>query len=63
LYNLKDDIGEHQDRAADMPEIVAGLNQLLDRFLKNTKAALPKENPEDKVVKTPVPTHLPVKHL
>jgi arylsulfatase A-like enzyme len=63
LFNLKDDTGENQNRAADMPGEVAELNQLLDGFLKDTGAALPKENPEDKVLKTPVPSHLPVKHL
>jgi hypothetical protein len=56
-------LGERQDQAAAMPEKVVELNRLLDHFLKDTGAALPKENPEDKVVQTPAPSHLPVKHL
>jgi arylsulfatase A-like enzyme len=63
LFNLKNDIGERQNRAAEMPEKVAELNRLLDRFLKDTGAALPRENPEEKEVKVPAPSHLPVKHL
>ena len=63
LFNLKDDIGERQNQAAAMPEKAAALNRLLDHFLKDTEAALPKENPEEKIVKTTVPSHLPVKHL
>ena len=30
LYNLKEDIGETTDVAADNPEVVARLNELLD---------------------------------
>ena len=63
LFNLKDDIGEHQNLSAEMPEIVAGLNQLLDRFLKDTGAFFPRPIPEDKTIKTPEPSYLPVKHL
>ncbi len=45
LYNLKDDIGEQTNLAAQKPELVAQLNQRIDRFLADTNALIPKPNP------------------
>jgi arylsulfatase A-like enzyme len=46
LYNLKDDLGEKEDLAGRMPDRVKQMDVLLDRFLKDTGAALPKLNPD-----------------
>lgn len=46
LYNLKDDLGETRNRAKDMPARVKELDALIERFLKDTRAALPKPNPK-----------------
>jgi len=45
LYNLKEDLGETKDLAAKEPERVKEMNALLDHFLKNTSAVMPKPNP------------------
>ena len=45
LYNLKDDIGETRNLAAEKPERVKELDRLIDGFLKDTEAVLPKPNP------------------
>ncbi|MBM3787963.1 MAG: N-acetylgalactosamine 6-sulfate sulfatase, partial [Acidobacteria bacterium] len=45
LYNLKDDIGETVNLAARNPSKVRELNRLIDKFLVETKAAVPKRNP------------------
>ena len=45
LYNLKDDAGESKNLAADKPEIVRELNELITGFLKDTDAVIPKRNP------------------
>jgi arylsulfatase A-like enzyme len=46
LYNLKDDIGETKNLAAQMPRKVKELDRLVERFLKDTRAVLPKPNPK-----------------
>ena len=46
LYNLKDDLGETRNLAADHPDKVRELNGFLDNFLKQTGAVLPKSNPD-----------------
>lgn len=46
LYNLKDDLGEMRNLAAGMPEKVKELDHLLDCFLRETRAVLPKPNPK-----------------
>ena len=46
LYNLKDDIGETRDLSAKYPDRVRELGALLERFLKDTHAVVPKPNPE-----------------
>ncbi len=45
LYNLAEDIGEHNDLAAKYPERVRQLDARIDQFLRNTGAVLPKPNP------------------
>ena len=45
LYNLKDDIGERNNLAARMPERVKELNALIEGFVRDTRAVLPKPNP------------------
>jgi arylsulfatase A-like enzyme len=45
LYNLKDDLGETTNLAATMPDKVKELNVLIDGFLQDTKALIPKPNP------------------
>ena len=45
LFNLRDDIGETTDLAARMPAKVKELDALIDRFLADTKALVPKPNP------------------
>lgn len=45
LYSLKDDIGETRNLAAQMTEKVRELDALIEGFLKDTKAVLPKPNP------------------
>ena len=45
LYNLKHDIGETTNLAADHPEKVRELDALIERFMKETDALVPKPNP------------------
>ena len=45
LYNLKDDVGESKDLTADRPQQVKELSALIDAFLKDTDAVVPKPNP------------------
>jgi arylsulfatase A-like enzyme len=45
LYNLKDDLGETHNLAAASPDQVKRLDALLERFLSETGAAVPKPNP------------------
>jgi arylsulfatase A-like enzyme len=45
LYNLKDDVGETQNRAAERPELVHELNGMISGFLKDTEAVIPIRNP------------------
>ncbi len=52
LYNLKDDLGETQNLAATMPDKVKELNVLIDGFLQDTKALIPKPNPNYRSAKT-----------
>ncbi len=54
LYNLKVDIGETKDISAEMPDKVKELDALIDRFLRDTNAVLPKPNPQyDPTAKRP----------
>ncbi|MBA4188872.1 MAG: N-acetylgalactosamine 6-sulfate sulfatase [Planctomycetaceae bacterium] len=45
LYNLKDDIGETKNLAAENPALVKELAALINAFLKDTEAVVPKANP------------------
>lgn len=45
LYNLKEDIGERNNLAAKYPDRVKQLDGLLEAFLQNTHAVVPKANP------------------
>lgn len=46
LYNLKDDVGETHNRAAEQPELVRELNGLISGFLRDTEAVIPIRNPD-----------------
>jgi arylsulfatase A-like enzyme len=46
LYNLGEDIGETNNLAAEHPERVERMDALIDRFLEETKALVPKPNPD-----------------
>jgi hypothetical protein len=48
LFNLKDDIGETKNRAAEKPELAKELNAHISAFLKDTEAVVPKANPNYK---------------
>jgi arylsulfatase A-like enzyme len=45
LFNLKDDLGEKRNVAAEHPEIVAELDGRIAQFLTETKAVVPVPNP------------------
>jgi len=45
LYDLKADLGETKNLAAERPDLVRELNGLLNGFLKDTEAVIPKRNP------------------
>ncbi len=46
LYNLKDDIGETRDLSEKYPDRVREMGVLIERFLADTHAVVPKPNPE-----------------
>ena len=46
LYNLKNDIGETRDLSAEQPDRVKALDALIEKFLADTKAVVPKPNPK-----------------
>lgn len=45
LYNLRDDLGESKNLAAQMPDKVKALDSLIDGFLNDTGATYPRPNP------------------
>jgi len=45
LYNLRNDIGETRNLAAERPELVKRLDALITKWLKDTEALVPKLNP------------------
>lgn len=45
LFYLPDDLGEQNDLAAKYPERVQQMDALIDRFLKETHAVVPRPNP------------------
>jgi hypothetical protein len=59
LYNLRDDIGETKNLAAEKPELARELNVLIAGFLKDTEAVVPVLNPNFKSA-VPVPANDPL---
>ena len=58
LYNLKYDVGETKNLAAEKPELVRELNELITGFLKDTVAVIPIRNPKyDKATVPNDPLH------
>ena len=55
LYNLAEDIGETTDLAGQQPDIVSELSALIDRFLSDTDAVVPKPNPQYRPGADPFP--------
>jgi len=49
LYNLKNDIGEHKDLAATMPEKAAELRKMIHKWRKEVDAKMMKPNPRYKL--------------
>lgn len=45
LFNLHADIGEQNDLSAELPNTVRRLDKMIDSFLADTKAAVPRRNP------------------
>ena len=45
LFNLREDLGEKNNLAAQKPELVAELDALIEGFLTDTKAVVPVPNP------------------
>ncbi len=46
LYDLKNDLGERRNLATQKPELAKELNGLIDGFLRDTDAVIPKLNPD-----------------
>lgn len=46
LFNLRDDLGEKNNVAAQKPELVTELDALITKFLADTKAVVPVPNPD-----------------
>lgn len=57
LYNLKDDLGESKNLAAANPKIVEELSGLINQFLSDTEAVVPKPNPMYKGRQAPLPSN------
>ncbi len=45
LFNLRQDLGEQHNLAAEKPDLVAELDELITRFLTDTRAVVPLPNP------------------
>ncbi len=45
LFNLRDDLGEKNNLAAQKPELVAELDAMIEKFLTDTEAVVPVPNP------------------
>jgi len=45
LFNLRDDLGEKRNLAAERPELVAELDALIEKFLADAQAVVPVPNP------------------
>ncbi|WP_084422534.1 sulfatase [Rubripirellula obstinata] len=46
LFNLKEDVGESKDVSAEHPEMVRELDAMIEEFLVDTGAVLPRPNPK-----------------
>lgn len=46
LYNLKEDVGERRDLAAEHPDRVTAMDAKIEAFLQETQAITPKPNPD-----------------
>ena len=46
LYNLKEDVGEQDNRASELPRKVTELHALLEEHLQQVEARLPIKNPD-----------------
>ena len=55
LYNLAEDIGETTDLAGQEQDIVSELSALIDRFLSDTEAVVPRPNPRYRPGDDPFP--------
>jgi arylsulfatase A-like enzyme len=55
LYNLRDDLGESRNLAGSEATRVRELDALIDRFLADTRARVPKPNPSFKSTNAPKP--------
>ena len=55
LYNLKDDLSETTNLAARMPAKAKELDALIEGFLKDTEAVVPRKNPAYNVNAKPAP--------
>ena len=54
LYNLRTDLGETEDLAAEQPDLTRELDTLIDAFLKQTGAVVPGRNPAYEMTLTPM---------
>ena len=66
LYNLEKDIGERNNLAAKLPEVVKKLSILIDEHLENIDAVMPIPNPayiDGKNIPKPNPKHAPDRFL
>ncbi len=63
LYDLKNDLGETTNLAEKLPQMVRELDKLIDGYLSDTKALVPKPNPAYKAgpVKTAATASQPLK--
>ncbi|HSU66839.1 MAG TPA: sulfatase [Tepidisphaeraceae bacterium] len=57
LYNLANDLGETKNLAAEKPELVRDLNDLLGGFLRDSKTVIPGPNPNYGKTEPPDPLH------
>lgn len=53
LFNLRDDLGESKNLAAEKPDIVRELNALITQFLADTEAVVPVRNPAYRAAPAP----------
>jgi hypothetical protein len=59
LYNLNSNLGETKNLSAEEPEVVARLQQEMDRYFASIEACLPKPNPVSVPNYTPFDPDMP----